>query len=146
MAERLARGPLPVSQVLRYGAEIAGALDKAHRAGIVHRDLKPGNVMLTKSGGTAPRLRAGRPARTVRTAWPFELDAPLERRLKAQFSAPVHYMAPEQVEGRGGGPAHRYLRARHAAVRSRHGQETIRWYFRRRRHRLNPEGANHRQS
>ena len=41
---------LPTEQVLRYGTEIADALDKAHRQGIVHRDLKPGNVMLTKSG------------------------------------------------------------------------------------------------
>ena len=37
-------------QVLKYGAQIAGALDKAHRAGIVHRDLKPGNIMLTATG------------------------------------------------------------------------------------------------
>src|SRR5437870_9587424 len=50
LAERLARGPLPLEQMLRFGIEIADALDKAHRQGIVHRDLKPGNVMLTKSG------------------------------------------------------------------------------------------------
>src|SRR6266536_5799398 len=50
LAERLARGPLPLEQTLRHGIEIADALDKAHRQGIVHRDLKPGNVMLTKSG------------------------------------------------------------------------------------------------
>src|SRR5207253_7246703 len=50
LADRLGKGPLPVEQVLRYGIEIADALDKAHRQGIVHRDLKPGNVMLTKSG------------------------------------------------------------------------------------------------
>src|SRR5450756_1784258 len=50
LAARLANGPLPLAQTLRYGAEIADALDKAHRQGIVHRDLKPGNVMLTKSG------------------------------------------------------------------------------------------------
>src|SRR5262245_2406987 len=50
LEDRLARGPLPIDQVLRYGTEIAGALARAHRQGIVHRDLKPGNVMLTKSG------------------------------------------------------------------------------------------------
>src|ERR1700720_3986821 len=50
LADRLLKGPLPTEQTLRYGIEIADALDKAHRQGIVHRDLKPGNVMLTKSG------------------------------------------------------------------------------------------------
>src|SRR5215475_1495901 len=50
LADRLARGPLPLEQTLKFGIEIADALDKAHRQGIVHRDLKPGNVMLTKSG------------------------------------------------------------------------------------------------
>src|SRR5271154_5765761 len=50
LADRLGRGSLPLEQVLRYGTEIADALDKAHRQGIVHRDLKPGNVMITKSG------------------------------------------------------------------------------------------------
>src|SRR5438552_6015992 len=50
LAERLTHGPLATDEVLRYGIEIAEALDKAHRQGIVHRDLKPGNIMLTKSG------------------------------------------------------------------------------------------------
>ncbi|MGH9363663.1 MAG: serine/threonine-protein kinase, partial [Thermoanaerobaculia bacterium] len=50
LAARLVKGPLPSEQLLRFGVEIADALDKAHRQGIVHRDLKPGNVMLTKSG------------------------------------------------------------------------------------------------
>src|SRR5213594_4283975 len=39
LADRLARGPLPIEQTLRFGIEIADALDKAHRQGIVHRDL-----------------------------------------------------------------------------------------------------------
>src|SRR5437867_13006550 len=50
LADRIARGPLPIAEVLRLGAEIADALDRAHRAGVVNRDLKPGNVMLSKSG------------------------------------------------------------------------------------------------
>ena len=50
LALRLAKGPLPLEQTLRFGVQIADALDRAHRQGIVHRDLKPGNVMLTKGG------------------------------------------------------------------------------------------------
>src|SRR6266550_8392146 len=50
LAKRLEKGPLPVDQVLKVGAQIADALDKAHRSGIVHRDVKPGNIMLTPTG------------------------------------------------------------------------------------------------
>src|SRR5438309_7535403 len=50
LGDRLAKGALPLDQTLRYGVEIADALEKAHRQGIVHRDLKPGNVMITRSG------------------------------------------------------------------------------------------------
>ena len=46
LSDRLLKGPLEFEQVLRYGIEMADALDKAHRQGIVHRDLKPGNVMI----------------------------------------------------------------------------------------------------
>src|SRR5512139_828007 len=37
LADRLQRGPLPLEQVVKYGAQIADALDCAHRRGIVHR-------------------------------------------------------------------------------------------------------------
>src|SRR5437667_5113184 len=38
LAQRIARGPLPIAEVVRIGAEIAEALGQAHRAGVVHRD------------------------------------------------------------------------------------------------------------
>src|SRR5262249_41948252 len=49
LAERLAKGPMPVEQLLKVGGEIAEALEKAHRCGVVHRDLKPGKVMLSRN-------------------------------------------------------------------------------------------------
>src|SRR4029434_6926270 len=49
LADRLRRGSLPVEQGVRFGTQMAEALDRAHRAGVIHRDLKPANVMLTKT-------------------------------------------------------------------------------------------------
>src|SRR5882762_7259178 len=50
LAARLMRGPLPLSEALALGIQIAGAIEAAHERGIVHRDLKPGNVMIGPSG------------------------------------------------------------------------------------------------
>ena len=58
LAERLQKGPLPLEQVLKFGAQISFALDQAHRSGVVHRDLKPGNIMLTPTGAKRPTSAA----------------------------------------------------------------------------------------
>lgn len=49
LAQRIARGALPVTDALRLTAEIARGLHAAHEAGLVHRDVKPANIFLTAS-------------------------------------------------------------------------------------------------
>jgi beta-lactam-binding protein with PASTA domain/tRNA A-37 threonylcarbamoyl transferase component Bud32 len=44
------RGPLPPVRAAAIGAEIAEALDFAHRRGVIHRDVKPGNVLIDQTG------------------------------------------------------------------------------------------------
>lgn len=50
LADVIARGPLPIADVRRWGAQAASALAAAHAQGIVHRDIKPGNLMITRQG------------------------------------------------------------------------------------------------
>ncbi|MBN2006688.1 MAG: serine/threonine protein kinase [Anaerolineae bacterium] len=50
LAQRLESGPLPVEDAARIGAQVARALDFAHRRGVIHRDVKPANILLTADG------------------------------------------------------------------------------------------------
>jgi Tol biopolymer transport system component len=50
IADRIRRGPMPVAEALRAGAQVAEALEAAHARGIVHRDLKPANIKITPAG------------------------------------------------------------------------------------------------
>lgn len=91
LAQRLARGPLSVSDCLSLGSRVASALACAHERGVVHRDLKPSNLFLV--GSEVGRVKL--------------LDFGIARRLTGTNSmtrtgmviGTPEYMAPEQARG-----------------------------------------------
>jgi serine/threonine protein kinase len=111
VAERIRKGALPLNEVLKVGAEVAAALDFAHRAGIVHRDLKPANIMLTKSGAklmdfglakpfgmTASASGAAPSFTAVATMTGLSPASPLTT--AGSIVGTIQYMSPEQIEGK----------------------------------------------
>jgi eukaryotic-like serine/threonine-protein kinase len=89
---------LPVQDVLRYGRQIASALEHAHSHGVIHRDLKPLNIVVT-SQGDAKILDFG----LARQSDPADFDKQtLETATtgsSAALAGTLPYMAPEQLEG-----------------------------------------------
>ncbi len=64
LADRIAKGPIPLDEALPIAKQIAEALEAAHEAGVIHRDLKPANIKVREDGTRKrPRHRVkNRPA------------------------------------------------------------------------------------
>lgn len=99
LADLTASGPLPLSQALAYGRQIAEGLAAAHAQGLIHRDLKAENVLIAQAGQPAAKI----------------LDFGLVRDLDAEDSEPsltrtgavlgtLRAVAPEQARGHEVGP------------------------------------------
>ncbi len=102
LAKRLEKGPLPLDQVLKYGMQIADALDKAHRSGVIHRDLKPGNIMLTPTGAKILDFGLAKSAAALTSVATLTAAVTQSSPMTEQGSivGTFQYMSPEQVEGK----------------------------------------------
>jgi len=101
LAKRLEKGPLPLEQVLKYGSQIADALEKAQRSGIVHRDLKPANIMLTPTGVKLLDFGLAKPAPPLASSAALTAaSANLPVTEQGTVIGTLRYMSPEQVEGK----------------------------------------------
>jgi Tol biopolymer transport system component/predicted Ser/Thr protein kinase len=107
LAERIARGPIPIDEALPIARQIAEALEAAHDAGIIHRDLKPANVKV-RSDGTVKVLDFGLAkalGHDLRTSGPQDLaNSPTitspAMTMGGMILGTAAYMSPEQAKGK----------------------------------------------
>jgi serine/threonine-protein kinase len=103
LAERIARGPIPIEEALSIARQIAEALEYAHERGIIHRDLKPANVKVA-ADDTVKVLDFGL-AKAVEPEISTEdaSNSPTMSRMATQAGVllgTAAYMSPEQAKGK----------------------------------------------
>jgi serine/threonine-protein kinase len=103
LADRVARGPIPIDDTLTIARQIVDALEAAHDRGVVHRDLKPANIKITPEGrvkvldfGLAKILETAAPA----TALSMSPTLSVQATYAGVILGTAAYMSPEQARGK----------------------------------------------
>jgi len=97
LAERIARGALPLDEALTIAGQIAAALEAAHDKSVVHRDLKPANVKI-RPDGAVKVLDFGLAKATIESA-ELTQDSPTMLSAAGLIVGTTGYMSPEQARG-----------------------------------------------
>ncbi len=98
LSELTQTGGLPPEVVMRYGAQIADALNHAHHRGVAHRDLKCSNVFITPEG-RAKVLDFGLAKRLPGEQWEEVTRSQLSLDEAGTVVGTLPYMAPEVLRG-----------------------------------------------
>src|SRR5688572_24738719 len=108
LADRIARGPIPVPEAVVFARQIVDALEAAHESGIVHRDLKPANIQIAPDGAVKvldfglARIGAHDGAESLRfdSSMSPTITSPAIVTGQSVLMGTASYMSPEQARGK----------------------------------------------
>ncbi|MBI3979662.1 MAG: serine/threonine protein kinase, partial [Chloroflexi bacterium] len=108
LKELLQDGPLPIARAVDVGIQIGEAVAAAHAKGIIHRDIKPQNVLVQAVGDDTARLLPSPEAIRVKIT-DFGIARALGASVRSagtgEIIGTIHYLSPEQIQGKPAGPA-----------------------------------------